>query len=147
MSEEPKVERNIADELGKLGQQVADAIKAAWESEDRKKLQVEITEGFQKFGKEVSEAVEKAGESATAKELREKAEKVAGEIRESDVVEDVRKGILSGLDALNRELGKLLEKLETKPSAEAPTEVEPPSAPEATEAPVEPAPEVEPPAA
>lgn len=145
MSEEPKVERNIADELGKLGQQVADAIKAAWESEDRKKLQAEIAEGFQKFGKEVSEATEKASESATAKDLRQKAEKVVGEIRESDVVDDVRKGLLTGLDALNRELGKLLEKLEPKPAAEAPTET--PAAPEAPEMPVESEPEVEPPAA
>ncbi len=144
MSEEPKVERNIADELGKLGKQVADAIKAAWESEDRKKLQSEIAEGFQKFGKEVSEAAEKASESETAKELREKAEKVVEEIRESDVVEDVRKGILIGLDALNRELGKLLEKLEPKPAAEAPAEAEAPAATEATAAPES---EAEPPAA
>lgn len=139
MSEEPKSERNIADELGKLGKQVADAIKAAWESEDRKKLQTEIAEGLQKFGKEVNEAVEKAGESKTARELREKAEKVVEDIRESDVVEDVRKGILTGLDALNQELGKLLEKLEAKPATETP------AAPDATAAPTEP--EGEPPAA
>lgn len=136
MSEEPKVERNIADELSKLGKQVADAIKAAWESEDRRKLQSEITEGVQKFGNEVSEAVNKAGESETAKELREKAEKVVEEIRESDVVEDVRKGILGGLDALNKELSKLLEKLESKPAAAA-------EAPAAPEPPVEPEPKAE----
>lgn len=130
MSEEQKPERNIADELSKLGKQVANAIKAAWESEDRKKLQTEITEGVQNFGKEVSEAVNKATESETAKELREKAEKVVEEVRESDVVEDARKGILTGLDALNKELGKLLEKLESKPAAEAPAVPEPPAAPE-----------------
>lgn len=134
MTEEPKVERNIADELGKLGKQVADAIKAAWENEDRKKLQTEIAEGFQKFGQEVNEAVEKASDSEAARDLRVKAEKVVEDIRESDVVEDVRKGILTGLDALNRELGKLLEKLETKPAAETP------AAPEAPEPPVEPEP-------
>lgn len=137
MSEEPKVERSIADELGKLGKQVADAIKAAWESEDRKKLQAEIAEGFQKFGKEVNEAAEKASESETAKELRGKAEKVVEEIRESDVVDDVRKGILTGLDSLNRELGKLLEKLEAKPVPAAS------ETPEAPPAPVEPEPEAE----
>lgn len=130
MSEEQKTERTIVDELGKLGKQVADAIKAAWESEDRKKLQGEIAEGFQKFGQEVNQAVEKANESETAKELREKAEKVIEDIRESDVVEEARKGILTGLDALNRELGKLLEKLESKPAA--------PAAPEAPEPPAEP---------
>lgn len=130
MSEEPKVERNIADELNRLGAQVADAIKAAWESEDRKKLQTEIAEGFQKFGAQVTEALDKAGESEAAKELREKAEKVVEDLRESDVVEEVRKGILTGLDALNRELGKLLTKLEAKPADEPSAEAEPPVSPE-----------------
>ncbi len=139
MAEEPKVERNIADELSKLGTQVADAIKAAWESEDRKKLQTEITEGVQKFGVQVTEALDKASESETAKDLREKAEKVVEDLRESDVVEDVRKGILTGLDALNRELGKLLAKLEAKPAAPAAPPVEP--APPATPEPASPEPE------
>jgi len=140
MSEEPKVERSIADELSKLGKQLAEAVKAAWESEDRKKLQAEIAEGFQKLSQEVGEAVEKAAESETARELREKAEKVVEEIRETDVVEEVRKGILVGLDALNRELGKLLERLEPKRPPEPPVE---PAAP--PEPPAEPAAPGEPP--
>lgn len=130
MSEEPKAVRSIADELNKLGTQVADAIKAAWESEDRKKLQTEIAEGVQKFGAQVTEALDKASESEAAKDLREKAEKVVEDLRESDVVEEVRKGILTGLDALNRELGKLLAKLEATPAAEAPPAAEPPASPE-----------------
>ncbi len=134
MSEEPKAERSIADELSKLGKQLAEAVKAAWESEDRKKLQAEIAEGFQKLSQEVGAAVEKASESEAARELREKAEKVVEEIREADVVEEVRKGILVGLEALNRELGKLLEKLESAP------------APKEPEAPAEPSAPVEPPA-
>jgi hypothetical protein len=135
MSEEPKVERSIADELGKLGKQVADAIKGAWESEDRKKLQVEITEGMQKFGAQVTEALDKASDSETAKELREKVEKVAADIREKGVVDDIRQGILTGLDTLNKELGKLVEKLEPKPAAEASATPEAPAEPKA---PVEP---------
>jgi len=129
MSEELKGERNIADELSKLGKQVADAIKTAWESEDRKKLQGEITEGLQKFGAQVTEALDKASESDTAKELRVKAEKVAADMREKGVVEDVRKGILTGLDTLNKELGKLVEKLESKPAAETPAAPETPAEP------------------
>ena len=64
--------------------------------------------------------MEKASDSDTAKELRVKAEKVAADIREKGVVEDVRQGILTGLDTLNKELSKLVEKLESKPVAEAP---------------------------
>ena len=106
MSEEPKVEgRSITEELSKLGKQMADAIKAAWESDDRKKLQAEILDGLQKFGDEVTVALDKAGKSETAQDLRVKAEKVATDVR-GRVAEDVRKGIISGLDVINEELGK-----------------------------------------
>ncbi len=134
MSEEPKVEnRSIVDELSKLGQQMATAIKAAWESDDRKKLQAEILDGLQKFGDEATEALDKAGQSETAKDLRVKAEKVTVDVRATSVVEDVRKGVISGLDVLNTELSKLVEKLEPKAepadetvAAEAPVEPEAP---------------------
>ncbi len=117
MSEEPKVDRNIADELGKLGQQVANAAKAVWESEERRKLQAELTRGVEKFSQELSATLDKAAESEEAKALRVKAEKVVEEVREADVIEDIRKGILAGLEVLNRELGKLVEKLDITPDA------------------------------
>ncbi len=132
MTEETRPEKNIADELNRLGKQIADTIKAAWESDDRKKLQTEITEGLQKFGEQVTEATKKAGESDTAKQLREQAEKVAAEVRESNVVEEVRQGLLTGLETLNKELGKLLERLE---QGKAPTPAAPPAA-EAAEEPL-----------
>ncbi len=148
MSEEPKTEKTIADELNKLGKQVAEAIKAAWESDDRKKLQAEITDGLEKFGAQVSEALDHAGKSETAQDLRVKAEKVVTDARDKGVVEDMRKGILVGLDTINKELGKLVEKLETKPAAEAPAAPEAAAEPEAPAEPAAPEPpdEPEPPA-
>ncbi len=117
MSEEPKVDRNIADELGKLGQQVANAAKAVWESEERRKLQAELTRGVEKFSQELTTTLDKAAESEEAKALRVKAEKVVEEVRDADVIDEIRKGILSGLEVLNRELGKLVEKLDITPDA------------------------------
>lgn len=117
MSEEPKVERSIADELGKLGQQVANAAKAAWSSEERRKLQAELTRGVEKLSQELNAVLSEAAQRDEIKELRARAEKVAAEAREADVVEDIRKGILNGLEALNRELGRLVEKLEAAPAA------------------------------
>jgi hypothetical protein len=114
VSEEPQVERSIADELERMGQQLAGAAKAAWESDERKKLQAEIAAGMQRFGQEVTAAFEKATASDQAKELRTRAEKVATDVQKTDVVDEVRKGLLVGLEAINRELGKLLERLESK---------------------------------
>lgn len=113
-----KDERSIADELAKMGAQIAAAAKNAWESEERKKLQGEITTGVQRFGQEMTSAISKATDSDQAKEIKTRATKVAEDMQKADVVEEVRKGILVGLEAINRELGKLLERLETKPEAE-----------------------------
>ncbi len=131
MTEEPKVdetmgseemgsagqtttERSIADELAKLGQQLAAAARTAWESEDRKRLQSEITTGVQRFGQEISTAASKAVESDQAKELKTRATRVAEDVQKTDVIEEVRKGLLVGLEAINRELGKMLERMEPK---------------------------------
>ncbi len=113
--EEPQAERSIADELAKLGQQLATAAQKAWDSDERRRLQTEITTGVQRFGQELSGAVNKAAESDQAKELRTRATKVADDMQKTDVIEEVRKGLLVGLEAINRELGKLLERMESKP--------------------------------
>jgi hypothetical protein len=131
MADEVKHERSVSDELSKLGKQFSDVIRTAWESDDRKKIQDEIIEGLQKFGDEVTEALQKAAESEPGKQVASQAEKVIADVKESNVAEDVRKGLLQGMDALNRELGKLSEKLEKQPAAAS--EAKKPPEAEATE--------------
>jgi hypothetical protein len=114
MSEGARTERSITEELTRLADQLAAAARTAWESEERKRLQTEIMTGVQKFGQEITAAVNKAAESEQAKELKTRATKVAEDVQKTDVVEEVRKGILVGLEAINRELGKVLERMETK---------------------------------
>ena len=104
----------ITDELSKMGKLVAQAIQAAWESDERKKLEAEVVDGLRKFGDEVSSATKKAGESDTAKQIKTQAEKVAADMQEKDVAADIRKGLISGLEVINIELGKLVERLEPK---------------------------------
>ena len=127
----------ITDELSKMGKLVAQAIQAAWESDERKKLEAEVADGLRKFGDEVSAAAKKAGESDTAKQIKTQAEKVAADVQQKDVAGDIRKGLISGLEVINQELGKLVERLEPK---KAPAE---PVAEPTAEAAAEPAAEPE----
>ena len=120
MSEGDAEEKSISSELARLGKQVADAIAQAWESEDRKKLQAEVTAGLETFGDQVSDAMRKASESDAANQLRDQTEQVAARVRESDVTAEVRRGLISGLEILNRELGKLVERLEVEPQSSTP---------------------------
>ena len=115
MSEGTGEEKAISSELSRLGKQVAEAISMAWESEDRKKVQAEVTTGLQSFGAQVSDAMRKASESDAATQIRDETEKVVAQIRQSDVTGEVRKGLIAGLEVLNRELGRLVERLEAAP--------------------------------
>jgi len=140
MANEPRATTNISDELNKMGKLISQAVETAWESEERKRLEAEIVEGLRKFSDEFSAAAKKASQSESIQQIKTQAEKVAVEVKERDIVEDVRKGLLSGLAIVNDELGKLVERLETKPAARATQVPEPPAAPEPPVA-SEPAPE------
>jgi hypothetical protein len=124
MTEGTGDEKTISGELNRLGKQVAEAINKAWESEDRKKLQTEVTTGLESFGSQVSDAMRKASESEAASQIRDQTEKVVAQVRESDVTGEVRKGLIAGLEVLNRELGRLVERLETPQEEAAPSTAE-----------------------
>jgi molecular chaperone GrpE (heat shock protein) len=124
MSEGTREEKSISSELTRLGKQVADAINLAWESEDRKKLQAEITTGLESFGVQVGDAMRKASESDAATQIRDQTDKVVAQVRQSDVTGEVRKGLIAGLEVLNKELGKLVERLEVEPQPAAPSAAE-----------------------
>jgi hypothetical protein len=125
MAEQTPSEKTIVEELNKLGKQMADALRAAWGSEDRKQLQAEILEGMKQFGNQVGDAAKKAAESDTAKQLKTQAEKVASEVKSSDVTDSVRKSMIEGLEVVNQELGKLLQRLEPKKDPSVPPEPAP----------------------
>lgn len=125
MTDQPRTPSPIAEELNKMGKLLVQAVQAAWESEERKKLEAELTEGLRKISDEVTAAAKKANESDAAKQIKVQAEKIATEVKEHDIAEEVRKGLLVGLEAINQELGKLAERLEPKKKAESETPGDP----------------------
>ncbi len=143
MTQEPRPTSNLTEELTRLGNQVAEAVRLAWESDERKRMQAEIAEGMKNFSAQVDEAVRRASESETAKKVRAEAEQAAARARGSDMVDDMREGLLVGLQALNRELGKLLTRLESSSGGAGPVT----TGPVPPEAPAPPAGSAVPPAA
>jgi hypothetical protein len=127
MAEEKREEPNVAEEFTRLGKQFMEVIRTAWESDDRRRIQADVVTGIQKFGDEITEALQKAADSETGKQFAAKGERVMADVKESGVAEDVREGLLKGLDALSVELGKLSASLESR-AAKAPP-AEPPAEP------------------
>jgi hypothetical protein len=133
MTQENRPSSNITDELSKLGTQVAEALRMAWESDERKRLQAEVQEGLQKFSAELDSTVKRAADSDKTKKIVNQTQEVFVKAQQSEVADNVRDGLLTGLQALNRELGRLLDRLETeKPMGAAPEAAAvPPAAPAA----------------
>ncbi len=118
MNQEPRPSgTTIADELNKLARQLVEAGRLAWESEDRKRLQAEITDGLNKFGEQVETAARQARDSETTKQFSEQAQRVATQVKETRVVDEVRDGLITGLATLNRELSRLLDRLGERSAA------------------------------
>ncbi len=106
--------KSIPDELRDLGQQFAETIQNAWNSEERVKLEDDIKLGFKNFGEELNTMFNKAKESDAAQRIRDEASKVEA----SDAADKVRQTISQGIQWLSEELAKLSEKLDVQPPAE-----------------------------
>jgi uncharacterized coiled-coil DUF342 family protein len=120
-AEEPQRGDQLVDELQALGHQLVTAVKALWESEDSRKLRQEIGDGFVKLGEELDEAIKSAQESEAAQEFKTSVKETVDKARESDVSAKVQENLVTGLQKLNAELGKVVESLEQPAEAgEAP---------------------------
>ena len=120
-TEEPQAGDQLMNELQALGHQLATAVKALWESEDSRKLRQEIGDGFVELGEQLDEAIKSAQESEAAQEFKTSVQETVDKARESDVAGKVQQNLVTGLQKLNAELGKVVESLEQPAEAgEAP---------------------------
>ena len=109
---------DIVDEFKKFGRQFAETVEAAWNSEERVRVEKEIREGVQSFVNEVDAVIREARGSETAAKLKNDAVGIKNRAETTDVGMKARDGIVQGLAWLSEEFGKLAEQF-------APTEKSP----------------------
>jgi len=102
---------DFAEEFQRLGKQLAEAARAAWESETSRKAQAQIRDGLKEMARQLDEAARKIQSSEETHKLRAQAGRVVEAARQSDVAEEMRQGLLTGLRDLNAALEKAIEKL------------------------------------
>jgi hypothetical protein len=120
-AEEQQAGDQLVDELQSLGHQLVTAVKALWDSEESRKLRQEIGDGFVKLGHQLDEAIKSAQESEAGQEFKESVKETVDKARESDVAGKVQENLVTGLQKLNAELGKMVDSLEeTEEAEEAP---------------------------
>jgi hypothetical protein len=105
MSDQPQNESNdIADELRQLGKNIKEALRSAWGSEERHKLQQEIQSGLSELGNMLNQAADDFKSSQAGQNIKADIDDFKERLRTGEVESKVRSEILEALQTANREL-------------------------------------------
>ncbi len=111
MTEQQPPESDINAEFRLLGKNLVDALRTAWESPERKRLQQELESGLKELGTSMKREIEKFSESPTGQRLKSEAQEVSERVRSGEVQNKAREELLAALRTLNNEIQKVSEKM------------------------------------
>lgn len=113
-------EPDVVSDLRSLGQQFAETMRTAWNSEERKEFEREMREGVQTFANEVDKAFKDVKSSDHAQKVKTEAEEIKIKADSGEVVQKTRASISQGLRWFSEEMAKVADSF-------TPTEKEPPA--------------------
>lgn len=102
---------NLSHELQNLGRQFAATLEAAWNSQERQRMEQELREGLNHFADEVSKVANDVSESPAAKKVKEEASEMKEKVEMSDIGRKSRTIFAQGLARLSEELSNLSVRL------------------------------------
>lgn len=113
MEKSNHTEDNLNNEFRNLGKNLVEAIHAAWENPERKKLQQDIESGLSELGGAVKSEIEKIQTSSTGQQIKSDLEDLQSRIKDSEIESKIREDLIKTLKAVNMEITKLSEKWKT----------------------------------
>lgn len=123
MAENENPEENLSDEFRNLGLNLVNALRTAWESPERKKLQSELEDGLSGLAATLSGEIETFHESETGQRLRSDAAELRDKVRDSKTEKKIRDELIKTLQIVNTELEKTAQSWSPK-DEDSPTENE-----------------------
>jgi succinate dehydrogenase/fumarate reductase flavoprotein subunit len=106
--EQTMSDSDMRDEFRQLGDNLQQAMNAAWQSSERKRLQQELKDGLQELEKAFHDFGEKIKESEVGMRVKADMEDLGERVRSGEVGENTRQGVISALQRANAELVKLI---------------------------------------
>ena len=104
MAENEIPDENLSDEFRALGLNLVNALRTAWESPERKKLQAELEEGLSGLAATLSSEIENFQESETGQRLRSDAAELRNKVRDNKTEKKIRDELIKTLHIVNSEL-------------------------------------------
>ncbi|ABU60066.1 hypothetical protein [Roseiflexus castenholzii] len=119
---EPQKETpDLTTELREMGQQLEALFRAFIESERAKQMQATVAKSVQDLAAAVRQTAEKIQSDPRFQQVEDRGRQALERARESQVFHDVQEALVNGLEQINAQLHKLVEKLETERAAAAQT--------------------------
>ena len=107
---------DIGDQLNELGKNLREALRTAWESDERRKLQLDIEDGLANLRDSLNEAAKEFSNSQTGQNLKEDVKDLHERWQTGEVGSKVRSEVAEALRTVNRELQKASSKNPPPPS-------------------------------
>jgi len=107
MSDNQTPENDLVDEFRSLGKNLVDALRAAWDSPERKKLEKEISAGLNDLAKTLNTEAKNFSESPTGQQLKTDFDDLNQRMRSGEIENQVRNELLGALRTVNEELQKV----------------------------------------
>jgi phosphoenolpyruvate carboxylase len=101
---------DIGEQLNELGKNLRDALRTAWESDERRKLQQEIEVGLVNLRDSLNEAVQDFSSSPTGQTLKGDVKDLHERWQTGEVGTKIRSEITEALRTVNSELQKTVRK-------------------------------------
>ncbi len=130
MTETHESEEDLAAEFRALGENLRGALQAAWESEERLKLQREIESGLAGLSKALEDAAVEIKEGEAGQRLKEDIKGLHERVQSGEVQARLRNDLVTMLQTFNQELSQVMQKWSTTgPETSPPPDPAPPSEP------------------
>jgi len=107
---------DIGDQLNELGKNLREALRTAWESDERRKLQLDIEDGLANLRDSLNEAAKEFSNSQTGQNLKEDVKDLHERWQTGEVGSKVRSEVAEALRTVNKELQKASSKNPPPPS-------------------------------
>ena len=105
MSDQPP-EESLSSEFERLGRNLGEAAKTAWESEESRKLQDELKRGLAALEAGIREAAHEVKSGEAGQRLKTEVGDLGQRVKSGQVEGQLRKDLLAALRTINGELQK-----------------------------------------
>ena len=119
MSEEKKDNRDLAEELRELGEQVEKLVRSSLASERAKELRNDIAKGMQEIGTQMQSAIKTIGDNPKVQEFAERGQQAVDQARESKAMQDFQEALARGIAQLNEQLSNFASRVTQSPSSDS----------------------------